>query len=215
MCDNHTHHHHDEEQPSIREAVDAAYDKFYDGNRTYVREVTTDRYDYKDVWEKLREPDRRVVRGSEIPLKAKTSPPEGAQTWGKNLVRPWTGITQSLQMHFRVLGPEGYGKKHAHQNEALMYILDGEGYEIHDGEEYKWEAGDLAVIEGGTVHRHYSTDPENLCKALIVKPKGMYQFLHLLYQGFVENYPTDPASIPDWTPDEFWSAEGQQYHADE
>lgn len=215
MCDDphHTHQPDGGEPMTIRKAVDAAYDKRYSGKRTYVPALETDTYDYREVWEKLRDPERRIIRGSEIPLKAKSHPAQGSQTWGKSYVRPWSGITQSLQMHLRVLAPQGYGKKHYHQNEAMMYILDGEGYEIHNDQEFEWEAGDLVVIRGGTVHRHYSTDPENLCKALIVKPKGVCQFLHLLYQGFAENYPSEPSPVArEWTPDELWSDREQLYH---
>ena len=214
MCDDHPHRTDGGKSITVQQAVDAAYEKTFPGKRTYVTALETDRYDYKDVWESLRDPEKRLIRGSEIPMKANSSPPQGSQTWGKQLVRPWSGITQSLQLHYRVLAPESHGKKHYHQNEAMLYILEGEGYEIHDGQEYKWEAGDLAIIRGGTVHRHYSSDPENLCKGLIIKPKAVCQFLHLLYQGFAENYPSERCRVnPEWTPDELWTDKKQLYHA--
>ena len=214
MCDDHPHRTDGGKDITIQQAVDAAFEKTFSGKRTYVTALETDRYDYRDVWEGLRDPENRLIRGSQIPMKAKSSPPEGSQTWGKQYVRPWSGVTQSLQLHLRVLAPEGHGKKHYHQNEAMLYILEGEGYEIHDGEENKWEAGDLAIIRGGTVHRHYSSDPEKLCKGLIIKPKGLYQFLHLLYQGFAENYPSERCHVDSvWTPDELWTDKKQLYHA--
>jgi quercetin dioxygenase-like cupin family protein len=192
--------HEKEQEESILPAVNHPVEKVYEDPRTFVRELGTRRYDYDDVWDELRDPDRRVIRGSEIPMKSKNDLVEGSQHWGKSYVRPWVGVTQSLSMHMAQLAPEGYGKKHGHQNEALMYILEGEGYELHDGQEYKWEAGNMVVIHGGCVHQHYSVDPENPCKALIVKPKALYQFLHLLYQGTVEHSPEEPGKFPDWTP---------------
>jgi quercetin dioxygenase-like cupin family protein len=190
----------EKEQESILPAVDHPVEKVYEDARTFVRDLGTRRYDYADVWDELRNPDRRIIRGSDIPMKSKNDLVEGSQHWGKSYVRPWVGVTQSLSMHMAELAPEGYGKKHGHQNEALMYILEGEGYELHDGQEYKWEAGNMVVIHGGCVHQHYSVDPENPCKALIVKPKALYQFLHLLYQGTVEHSPEEPGKFPDWTP---------------
>ena len=204
----HDHAHDTAADGGILKAVDHPVDKVYDDPRQFVRAVETQFYDYRDTWEKLRDPDNRVIKGGEIPMKSKNERLEGSQHWGKSFVRPWKGITQSLSMHMAELAPQGYGKKHGHQNEALMYILEGEGYEIHDGVEYKWEPGNLAVIHGGCVHQHFSEDPENPCRALIVKPKALYQFLHLLYQGTVDHSPTDPApNHPEWVPPEEYSAE--------
>jgi len=203
----HDHDHDHDDGQSIRDAVEHPEKKVYEDPRTFVRELSADQYNYKEEWDRLRDPDNRVIKGSEIPMKSKPDRVEGSQHWGKSYVRPWKGITQTLSMHMAELAPEGHGKKHGHQNEALMYILEGEGYEIHDGEKYKWEAGNMVVIHGGCVHQHYSADPENPCKALIVKPKALAQFLHLLYQGTVEHSPEEPGKFPDWTPPEEYSDE--------
>jgi hypothetical protein len=102
------------------------------------------------------------------------------------------------------LAPEGESQNHVHQNEALMYILNGEGYEIHDGKRYEWEPGDLALIHGGCAHKHYSVDPDVPARALIMKAKPLYLFLHLLNQQYISKGPQEP--IPGWEdygPDEF------------
>lgn len=200
------------ELEDVLEAVAHEGEKVYDNPREFVQEITTEYYDYRDVWSDLRRPDQRVIRGSEIPMNAKGGGRvEGSQVWGKSYVRPWRGITQSLSMHMAELAPEAEGKKHGHQNEAMMYILEGEGYELHDGKEYKWEAGNLVLIHGGCVHKHHSLDPENPCKALIVKPKALAQFLHLFYQGTVEDPPSEPGKFPDWTPENYSKTAGETY----
>lgn len=205
-----SHEHPEETGRSVLPAVDHPADKIYEDPRQFVRELSTTRYDYADVWEELRAPERRVIKGDDIPLKSKSDRVEGSQAWGKSYVRPWKGITQSLSMHMVELAPEGTAKEHGHQNEAMMYILEGQGYEVHDGVEYPWEAGNLVVIHGGCVHRHFSADPENPCRGLIVKPKALYQFLHLLYQGTVEKAPDDPVDgAPGWTPSEAYSDEDE------
>lgn len=200
----------EEQEQSILDAVDHEGIKVYDNARTFVRELSGTRYDYKEEWEKLRDPDNRVIKGNEISMKSKTDQLEGSQLWGKSYVRPHKGATQSLSMHMVEIAPEGHGKKHGHQNEAMMYILEGEGYEIHDGERYDWEAGNLVVIHGGCVHEHYSVDPENPCKALVIKPKALYQFLHLLYQGTVHDPPSEPGKFADWTPENY-SEDSENY----
>ncbi len=43
-------------------------------------------------------------------------------------------LTQSIQVHLVDLTPGGCNAGHAHQNEALYYVIDGRGHEIHDGE---------------------------------------------------------------------------------
>jgi quercetin dioxygenase-like cupin family protein len=48
--------------------------------------------------------------------------------------------------------------KHGHVNEAAFYILDGTGYEIHDGIRYDWEAGDIAIIHNNCVHQHFNAE---------------------------------------------------------
>lgn len=179
------------------------------GTDVQVRGVETARYDYRERWERLRDPENRVIKGGEIPYSGRTEgeSSEGAQIWNKHYIKPERGLTQSLTMHCEILAPEGESQDHYHQNEAYMYVLEGEGYEIHDGEKYKWEAGDLVVIHGGCVHQHFSADPDNLCKVLIIKPKALYQFLNLLYQGVIRKSPAEPASDPEWAPPELYYAD--------
>ena len=40
--------------------------------------------------------------------------------------------------------------------EELILVLEGKGYDIHDGERWNWEQGDLICIPPMTVHQHFS-----------------------------------------------------------
>jgi len=51
----------------------------------------------------------------------------------------------SLSARLQILQPGARSGNHRHFVEALFYILEGKGYEIHDGIRYDWEAGDLIV----------------------------------------------------------------------
>lgn len=92
-------------------------------------------------------------------------------------------LTQTLQVHFVELAPGGSNKGHGHQNEALFYILEGRGYEIHDGTRYEWEKDDLVVVHADCVHRHYNASATERALALVVKAKCAWMYLGLIQQG--------------------------------
>jgi len=112
-------------------------------------------------------------------------------------------ITQTLNVHFKELLPGGSNTGHGHQNEAGFYILEGRGYEIHDGKRYDWEAGDWAFVHADSVHRHFNSDPDNRALALVVKAKSTYLALGLVQQGSLRPWVEDDAgeygSRQDWS----------------
>lgn len=128
----------------------------------------------------------------------------GPQFFGKSVVRPGkVATTQLFETHIETFSPGGYSQKHGHMNGALFYILDGEGYDIHDGIRYDWKAGDICVVEPGCVHQHFNSDPENPAKCLVMKSKPIYLFANLLFQKFVEQSPTEPVpGFEGWEPPE-------------
>lgn len=164
----------------------------YSPERIFVQALTGQYYSLYEERQDLRD-DNRVIQWADTDWEEK-----GEQMWNKDVFGSIQGgdhvmgKTQSLQVHIIELAPEGESQQHAHQNEALMYILEGRGYEIHDGKKYEWEPGDLALIHGGCVHKHYSADPDNPARVLVIKAKPIYLFLNLLYQGYVERAPDEP-----------------------
>jgi gentisate 1,2-dioxygenase len=78
-------------------------------------------------------------------------------------------------------------------NEAAFYILDGVGYEIHDGVRYDWKAGDVAIVHNNCVHQHFNASKDKPARALVIKTKPMYMFMNMLFQQLVEPRPTEPA----------------------
>jgi gentisate 1,2-dioxygenase len=75
--------------------------------------------------------------------------------------------------------------------EAAFYILDGKGYEIHDGIRYDWEAGDIAIVHNNCVHQHFNASKDKPARALVIKTKPMYLFLNMLFQKTVKERPVD------------------------
>ena len=52
--------------------------------------------------------------------------------------------------------------KHRHAGGLLIYVLDGYGYTVVDGERLDWEKGDLVQLPlkvGGVEHQHFNLGP--------------------------------------------------------
>jgi len=95
----------------------------------------------------------RVIKGKDLLFN------DGPQSFSKHFIEPVDGMTQTLHVHLEEYGPGGRTQKHGHVNEAAFYILDGQGYEIHDGVRYDWSAGDVAIVHMNCVHQHFNADP--------------------------------------------------------
>jgi quercetin dioxygenase-like cupin family protein len=91
-------------------------------------------------------------------------------------------LTQNIQVHFVEIPPGKSNHGHGHQNEAVFYILQGSGYEIHDDRRYDWEQGDLVVVHTDSVHRHFN-DGDETAKALVMKAKSTWMYFGLIQQG--------------------------------
>jgi quercetin dioxygenase-like cupin family protein len=153
--------------------------------RMFVRGIEGD-YGLKAELARLRAMPR-VVRGKELTFN------DGPQTFSKHFVEPIDGLTQTLHIHLEEYAPGGRNQKHGHVNEAAFYILDGEGYEIHDGVRYDWKAGDVAVVHNNCVHQHFNASSTKPARALVMKTKPMFLFMNMLFQKTVEKRPSEPA----------------------
>lgn len=166
----------------------------YDTERVFVRAIASGSYSLRQELARQRI-DQRVFKTTVEPWHG------GPQGWHKTLVSPGMGLIQTLQCSFQELSPGGRSQKHGHQNSALLFVLDGVGYDINDGERVDWEAGDVMLVPGGTVHQHFNADPDSPARVLIMKGKPLYMFAHLIFQGFVEKAPKDPVpGFEDWHP---------------
>lgn len=154
-------------------------------DRIFVRAIQGD-YGLNAELERLRA-QPRVRKAEEIKFV------DGPQTYSRHYVEPKDGIAQTFHLHLEEYGPGGRSQKHGHVNEAAFYILDGEGYEIHDGIRYDWEAGDVAIVHNNCVHQHFNRSNELPARALVIKTKPMYLFMNMLFQKQVEPRPLEPA----------------------
>jgi quercetin dioxygenase-like cupin family protein len=114
-------------------------------------------------------------------------------------------LTQSLQVHFVELMPGGTNFGHGHQNEAHFYILEGSGYEIHDGKRYDWEKDDLVIVHTDSKHKHHNKSTTERALALVIKAKTSWMVLGLIQQGRSGPLKDEPRYGPrqDWS--QLWS----------
>jgi len=154
-------------------------------DRTFVRAVSGE-YNLSAELARLRALPR-VRRGRDVAFQ------DGPQTFSKHYLEPKDGLGQTLHIHLEEYAPGGKSQKHGHVNEAVFYILDGEGAEVHDGVRYEWEAGDVAVVHNNCVHQHFNRSDTKPARALVLKTKPMYVFMNMLFQKTLEKRPTQPA----------------------
>lgn len=159
--------------------------KPFEGKKLFVRGLSSFTYSLREELERLRKVPR-VIKGKDLKLQW------GPQYFNVNILTPKEKISQVLFAHYVVLAPGGRSQKHGHMNEAMFYILDGKGHEIHDGVRYDWEAGDVVVVENSCVHQHFNDDPKRPARAIIIKSKPLYLFMNMVMQEVVEEQPMEP-----------------------
>lgn len=84
--------------------------------------------------------------------------------------------TETPLQHWRVFTHEVRTKsgKHRHQGGLVIYVVDGKGYSIVEGERWDWEKGDLVLLPlspNEVEHQHFNADPQ--------KPAVWAAFIHI------------------------------------
>ena len=54
--------------------------------------------------------------------------------------------------------------------EEQILVLRGRGYDIHDGQRWNWERGDLINIPAMTAHQHFNADAKDPALFLVSMP---------------------------------------------
>jgi quercetin dioxygenase-like cupin family protein len=83
--------------------------------------------------------------------------------------------------------------KHRHQGGLVIYVIDGTGYSVVDGERIDWEKGDLLLLPlkpNGVEHQHFNANPE--------KPALWMAFIHQGTREHVASEVTQTEPSPEW-----------------
>ena len=86
---------------------------------------------------------------------------------------------------------ETHSGKHRHQGGIIIYVLDGKGYSVVDGERVDWEKGDLLLLPikpKGVTHQHFNSEPG--------KPCHWVAFLHLPIMDYLGTEMTQVENSP-------------------
>jgi gentisate 1,2-dioxygenase len=103
-------------------------------------------------------------------LKSHLSP----SLYNDTVLQTWRVFSHEIATH---------GGKHRHQGGVSIYVLEGKGYTIADGQRVDWEAGDLIVLPikpNGVEHQHFNlSDKPSKWIAFVYLPLADYMALHL------------------------------------
>ena len=157
----------------------------YQKPRLFVRELSGFTYSLAKELQKLRNIPR-VIKAKDLKFKG------GPQYFNCNILTPKHNTAQAIYAHLVVLAPGAKSHNHGHVNEAPFYILDGKGYDVHDGKRYDWKAGDICIVPNACVHQHFNADEHHFARALIIKSKPLYLFMNMLFQDTLEENPKTP-----------------------
>ncbi|MBW3658529.1 MAG: cupin domain-containing protein [Actinobacteria bacterium] len=152
--------------------------------RVFLRGIVSEKYALDQIREEQRAAPR--VRGNEVVVDdasvAHSGDSKDSKTWWRIGPGDEPFLTQNLQVHFVEIPAGKSNHGHGHQNEAVFYILEGSGYEIHDDQKYPWKQGDVVIVHTDSVHRHFN-DGDVKAKALVMKAKSTWMYFGLLQQG--------------------------------
>jgi len=149
---------------------------------------------------------------------------QGAQAFHKHLIRgpaldmPFNTPIRTMVALEQILAPGGKSGRHRHYFEAMFYILEGQGYEVHDGQRYDWQQGDIVCVPTYTIHQHFNTDPEKGSRLFYIIP-GLFRFMGISETEQIElhiNYRVPDNATPLYGEDNrfigYRTAEGQDYY---
>ena len=91
-----------------------------------------------------------------------------------------------------------YSGKHRHQGGLVIYVIDGKGYSVVDGERIDWEKGDLLLLPlrpNGVEHQHFNTDIGG-------KPALWMAFIHMGTREYVSSEMTQTEVSPEYAAQE-------------
>lgn len=83
--------------------------------------------------------------------------------------------------------------KHVHQGGLAIYVLEGQGYTIVDGQRYDWEKDDLIVLPikpNGVEHQHFNKDPD--------RPAEWMAFIYHTMRDVISMGRIQLEEHPDW-----------------
>ena len=97
----------------------------------------------------------RLIRGADCPWE------ETRQGKVKFYVSRWTEVAASgLDVMAQQIDPGERSGEHRHIFEELLLVVQGRGYDLHEGTMHRWEEGDLICVPPMIAHQHVNDGRE-------------------------------------------------------
>lgn len=163
-----------EREPSPEPGIDPWYENL-------IQELQANRY--------RAETKAVVIRGKEIPWH------QNRNARVRYYLHPYKHDTalQTMLVFEHII--HRHSGMHRHQGGLAIFVLDGEGYTMVEGERFDWEAEDLLllpIVPGGVAHQHFNRNPGRPAR-----------WLALIVNAFHEHLSTEIVQIensPQWRP---------------
>lgn len=72
----------------------------------------------------------------------------------------------TIGVDITTIDPSSNDRKHRHSYETILFVLEGSGYSVVEGDRVEWEAGDALHIPPWAWHQHFNTDFDKEVKFL-------------------------------------------------
>lgn len=115
-----------------------------------------------DRYIKLMHDEADLCRDADHVIRAEEEPWEltrqGKLKW---YVHPETETASKQKLiYMQEIPPGSRSGRHRHIAEELVLVMSGKGYDVHDGQRWDWEEGDMICIPVMTDHQHFNTGRE-------------------------------------------------------
>ncbi|MEX0603496.1 MAG: cupin domain-containing protein [Marinobacter sp.] len=119
---------------------------------------------------------------------------------------------ETVDVYMQIIPPGSRSGKHRHLAEECLYVLEGEGYDLHtdcdveitdtyhwrpqeEEKRFDWEAGDIIYIPPNTIHQHFNANPDKPVR-LISAINRIYKYCGLNDLEQIEDAPEyDPSVV--------------------
>ncbi|MDG6933615.1 MAG: cupin domain-containing protein [Nitrososphaerota archaeon] len=116
---------------------------------------------------------------------------------------------ETLDVYMQIIPPGSRSGRHRHLAEEALYILEGEGYDIHvdcdveitdtyhwipqkESKRFDWQEGDVVYIPPNTIHQHFNASKD--------KPARLISATNRIYKHSGLNDLEQLENAPEYTP---------------
>lgn len=133
------------------------------------RDLWQELFDLRDQQRVARDKAVWLVKGDQLPLENNS---QGLMRWylHPNLKAP---CISTMSIFVQEIPPGSRSGRLAHPGNMVMYIMEGEGYTLIDGQKFIWAEGDTVQIPArpnGVVFQHFNTSEVATAKFVASEP---------------------------------------------